>query len=129
MSLRTQAEADLESTLEASQDFGLPIVLTDPTGNVSSGLTAAAGDIGATIDPDTGIPVSGRRALLTVRIQTLTDQGFTTLPEGIQAATGSPWTVAFAGPSSGTQLYKVKRSMPDRTLGVVTMDLEFWRVI
>jgi len=129
MSLRTQAEADLASTLEASQDFGFPIVLTDPSGNVSNGLMASAGDIGASIDPDTGMPVSGRRALLTVRMATLTAQGFTTLPEGVQAATASPWIVAFAGPSSGTQLYKVKRSMPDRTLGIVTMDLEFWRVV
>jgi len=129
MSLRTQAEADLASTLEASQDFGFPIVLTDPAGTVSSGLMACCGDIGASIDPDTGMPVSGRTALLTVRMSTLTAQGFTTIPEGVQLATSSPWVVAFASVSSGTQLYKVKRSMPDRTLGLVTMHLEFWRTL
>ncbi len=127
MSLRVQAEADLAVTLEASGDFGEPFVLTDPAGFESATqLYGAVGDIGQVIDPDTGQAVSGRHATLTARIATLTAAGYTSLPEGIADASSPPWLAAFAGVSTVSQTYKVKASMPDRTLGVVTMVLEFW---
>ncbi len=127
MSLRTQAEADLASTLEAPGDFGFPFTLTAPDGTTSPDLLGQTGDIGTLIDPDTGLAVSGRHAHLTVRISSLVAAGFTDLPRGIADLTSDPWVVTFDDLAANTQLWKVEQSMPDRTLGVVAMVLEFWK--
>ena len=128
MSLRAQAEADLAVTLEAATDFGQPFTLTDPAGFSSvEQLYGAAGDIGQVIDPETGIAVSGRHATLTARMSTLTAAGYSALPEGIASTATPPWLVEFAGASTAAQKYKVKASLPDRTLGLVTLILEFWK--
>lgn len=128
MGLRAQAEADLSTTLEAPEGFGDPFTLTDPGGFASATqLYGRTADIGATIDVDTGQPVTGRQATLTARISTLLAAGYSGLPVAVAGATGRPWLVSFAGPSSPAQLYKVKESRPDRALGVVTLILEFWK--
>ena len=127
MSLRVQAEADLAVTLEASSDFGDPFTLTDPAGFASATqLYGRVGDIGQLVDPDTGQAVSGRHATLVARLATLTAAGYSDLPEGIADETSAPWLATFAGVSTPAQTYKVKTSFPDRSLGVVTMLLEFW---
>lgn len=128
MSLRAQAETDLAVTLEASGDFGWPIVLTDPAGFVGTEqLYAQTGDIGVLIDPDTGMAVTGRKATCTVRMASLTAAGFTSLPFSVPETTGKPWLVAFDTPSDVSQTYKIKQAWPDRTLGVVVLVLEFWK--
>lgn len=123
MGLRAQAEVDLAATLEAPGDFGESFTLTDPLGFESaSQLYGRTGDIGAEIDADTGQLVSGRLATLSARISTLLAAGYSGLPVNVANDLGQPWRVAFGGRS-----YKVKQSMPDRTLGVVTLVLEFWK--
>ena len=135
MSLRTQAEADLAVTLEASGDFGFPFQITDPAGLSSPVLGNAAvlhgqsGDIGVALDPDTGIAVSGRTAHLAVRISSLVTAGFTDIPHGIADVTADPWLVNFADLAGNVQQWKVKRSEPDRTLGIVTLIITFWKVL
>jgi hypothetical protein len=126
MGVREQAEADLAVTLEAPGDFGVPIVLRDPTGFDCGGqpIYGQSGDIGLLIDPDTGLAVTGRSAHVAVRISTLTHAGYTTLPRAIPDAGSSPWLVTFSG-----QTFKVKEARPDRTLGIVTMIVEFWRAL
>lgn len=130
MSLRAQAETDLASTLEAIGDFGLAFTITDPAGLTSSALVGQSGDIAALIDPDTGQAVTGRLAHLVVRISSfLTDPaGFTDLPVGIADQNTLPWVVSFLGVSTPAFLWKVKHSRPDRTLGIVTLVLEFYEV-
>ena len=127
MSLRVQAEADLAVTLEAPGDFGEPFTLTDPADFESATqLYGTVGDIGFLIDPDTGQGVSGRHATLTLRISTILAAGYPGLPEGIADKALKPWLVEFAGIATPAQKFKVMQSFPDRTLGVVTMSLEFW---
>jgi len=127
MSLRTQAELDLATVLEASSDFGHPFTLTDPAG-FSSGvqLYGATGDIGQLIDPETGQAVTGRHAALTVRMASLTANGYSSFPVSVADAAGLPWVVEFAGVSTAAQKYKVKQAWPDKTLGIITMVLELW---
>lgn len=126
MGLRVQAEADLGSTLEALGDFGFAFTLEDPSGTTAN-LVGMTGDIGIAIDPDTGIAVSGPHGTLTARISSMLTAGFTTLPEGVADPLSRPWVVTFNSINGVIQRWKVKRSMPDRTIGVVHMDLEFWK--
>ena len=131
MSLRTQAEADLAVSLEASGDFGHPFTLTDPAGFASAEqLYGGVTDIGQVIDPELGIAVTGRHVMLLARISTLIDAGYTGLPEGIADEASAPWIAEFAPLSdpSTPQKYKVKSSAPDETIGVVRLILEFWAV-
>ena len=116
MSLRAQAEADLQSTFETDSGFGVPVTVTDPDGFTGTEqLYGNTGDIGEVIDPDLGIAVSGRLAHVTLRLSSLMAAGFTDMPRGIAEASVKPWIVSFAGPSTPALTYKVKSSRPDRT--------------
>ncbi len=128
MGLRAQAELDLGQTLESPADWGVAFTLADPVGFTGTEpLFGASGDIGRLVDPDTGQGVTGRHATLTVRIASLQAAGFAELPEGIADGAARPWVVGFPGASTPSQLYKVKQAHPDRTLGVVSMVVEFYR--
>ncbi|MEE9393699.1 MAG: hypothetical protein V3W41_14445 [Planctomycetota bacterium] len=130
-----QAEADLAATLEAPGDFGFPLVLTDPSGTQSpaagqpGALSGQSADIGTRIDPDTGMPVSGRTSHVALRISSLVTAGFTDLPRAVADAGSDPWIVSFEDLAGNEQAWKVKSSMPDRTLGLVTAELEFWKTL
>lgn len=118
--LRDQAERDLGSILEAPGDWGVPLVLTDPANFTGTKqLYGRTGDVGMYLDPDTGVTVTGRYATATVRLSTLTANGFTSVPRAIADATSKPWRVTYDG-----LVRKVKASQPDYTAGVVMMILE-----
>lgn len=123
MGLHDQAELDLGQVLESETDWGVPITLTNPAGfSGSEALTGSSQDIGRLIDPDTGQGVSGRQATVELRLSSLTAAGFTELPLAIADTALKPWVVGFAGLT-----FKVKESHPDRTSGVISLILEFWR--
>lgn len=123
MGLREQAEADLAFILEDSVlGFGWDINLTDPVG-LSEDLVGFSGDISLTIDPETGVPVSGQLAHVSLRITTLKALGFE-LPRGIIDASSKPWVVRFNDIDGVPRTYKVQESNPDQTLGVIVCILE-----
>jgi hypothetical protein len=127
MSLTAQAEADLAVTLEAASDFGTVVTLTDPAGFTGTAtIRGRVGDVGQVLDPDTGQAVTARHATCTLRLTSLTAAGFSSIPVAVADESLKPWLVAFATPSAPLQTYKVKQAHPDRTLGVVTMVLEFY---
>jgi hypothetical protein len=121
LGLRAQATADLALTLGDSSHFRQPFTLTDPSGTVSGTIYGATGDIGTTIDSNTGLPVTGRSASLSVQIAVIEAEGFATLPEGVPSGITPPWIAVIDGLA-----YKVKQARPDRTLGLITMILEFY---
>lgn len=126
MGLREIAEQDLGFILEGdAQGFRWPITVTDPDGNVSSGLYGFSDDIAQVIDPDTGQAVSGRLASVSLRISSLALQGLG-LPVGIVDASLKPWLVAFDDINGNAFTFKVQESNPDRTLGNVVCLLEFY---
>ena len=122
-SLRAQAAADLATTLEG--DWGVPVLVTAPDGKTAT-LDAQSGDIGVLIDPDTGVPVAGRRAHVTLRLSSLAAAGFDGLPEGRVAVEGIPWRVKFDDLAGGSHEFAVRHTWPDRSLGVVTCLVEHW---
>ncbi len=126
MSLRQLAELDLATILEDGVGgFGWPITITDPSGTVGT-LTGFSDDIGQIIDPDTGQVVSGRLALVSLRISSLTIAGLG-LPQGIADTASKPWVVEFNDINGSPFKFKVSQSNPDRALGVVTCVLELYQ--
>ena len=120
MSLRQQAERDLAATLEAPGDFGWPIALSAPDGTTHD-FTGSSSDIALTIDPETGGFVTGRRASVMLRIASLLAV-FDSLPVAI--AQGTPWIATVRDITGAVGTFRIVDSMPDRTLGVVTLALE-----
>ena len=127
MGLRETAEADLGLILEdSSTGFGWPITVTDPAGKAES-LVGFSGDIAQAIDPDTGQAVSGRLAMVSLRISSLLAAGFTDIPQGVASTTSKPWLITFDDINGNSFTFKVQQSNPDRTLGLVKCILELWQ--
>lgn len=126
MSLRRRAEQDLGVILENDvRGFGWALVLTDPDGNSSQELVGSSGDVSLLIDPETGQAVKGRRALVTLRISSLAEQGFE-IPEHVSDSNERPWLVRFEDLQLNSYTFKIVSSDPDRTLGAVTCALELF---
>lgn len=128
MGLRQIAEADLGLILEDKiTGFGYAITITDPSGNSGTGpLTGFSDDISQIIDPDTGQAVSGRLAIVALRISSITAAGLA-LPVGIADATIKPWLVEFDDINGNPFKFKVAQSNPDRALGMVILILELYQ--
>lgn len=127
MGLREIAEQDLGFILEGDENgFRWPITVTDPDGNVSSGLYGFSDDISQVIDPDTGQAVSGRLASVSLRISSLALQGLG-IPVAIADSSRKPWLVAFDDINGNAFTFKVQESNPDRTLGNVVCILELYQ--
>jgi hypothetical protein len=126
MGLREIAEADLAVTLEDTAGFGWPITITDP-GGFALQLTGQSDDIAQTIDPDTGLIVSGRRASVAVRLKALYDGGLS-IPQGIVDEASRPWLVQFEDINGLPYNFKVVQSNPDRALGLVTLILGAYKL-
>ena len=125
MSIRDQIQKDLDVTLSNTQGFGNGFTLTDPSG-AQGNFIGQTGDIGELIDPDTGLAVSGRLAFAVVAIGDLQLSGLTGFPIGISDKNSKPWLCEFGAPATSDQCYKVKSTMPDRTVGVIKMILELY---
>ena len=122
MSLRQQANADMIAIVESVTDFGWPITVTSPAG-VSLAMVGLSTDIGVTMDPQTGMPISGRKASVALAIASLIAGGLD-IPRGIADRTSKPWRVTFADIGGTSHTFKVVESAPDRAAGLVTLLLE-----
>lgn len=126
MGLREQAAADLKAILEdRTGGFGWDLTLTDPAG-VSAALVGLSTDIGLTLDPDTGMAISGRRASVALRIASLTAAGLG-IPTGISDQASKPWLVTFDDVDGGAHTFKVIEAQPDRAIGAVVCLLEAYK--
>jgi len=123
MSLRQVAGEDLIKIIGGG--FGWNITITNPAG-ISAAVTGFANDIAQSIDPDTGLIVSGRIITVALSLKSLEDAGFTALPEGISEATQKPWLIDFADIRGNLHNFAVIGSHPDRALGLVTCELELY---
>lgn len=122
MTLRFLATDDLNAI--TTMDFNMPIVVTNPAGMTKT-VQGFTNDIARIIDPDTGQIVSGRLATVAISIRSLTAQGLG-LPQGIEDMAIKPWVVMFSDVDANEYTFKVLASNPDRALGIVTCELEFY---
>ena len=121
------AQQDKAFTLKDSEfGFGTVITLTDPD-LLSADVTGRANDIFLSIDPDTGVAVSGRSATIAVDMKELEDKGFSSLPANQTDKTKKPWIVEYTDQLGKDYAFKVLEGNPDRTLGIVLCTLEFYK--
>jgi hypothetical protein len=80
-------------------------------------------DIADLIDPETGMAVSGRQAEVTLSFDSLKAVGLDH-PAYVADGSGKPWTVRFDDIEGTSHIFKVMRSAPDRTMGLVLCYLE-----
>lgn len=102
--------------------FAWSLVVTDPDGR-SARTAGFATDIADLIDPETGQAISGRQAEVSLSTQSLSDAGLEH-PAYVAGAEGKPWTIRFDDIEGKSHTFKVMRSAPDRTLGIVLCYLE-----
>lgn len=127
MSLRAVAEADLATILEDDVfGFAWPITLTDPDGLVSVDLKGRSNDVRQVIDPDMGQQVTVRTVSVSLRISTLIAQGFTDLPRNVLDTGTLPWVVTFDDINGASYTFRVIEGFPDRTLGIITCELDLY---
>lgn len=121
MGLREQAESDLSGILENTEDFGWGVTLISPAGEVQQ-LTGSTTDIAFLIDPDTGQAISGRQASVTLRRSSLNQD-----PIGVSDSSIKPWRVTFDSINGEEYTFKIVKSHPDRTLGIISCILEAYK--
>lgn len=122
MGLRQQARADTHAILSDADGFAWPVVVTDPDGKKAR-LSGFSTDIADLIDLETGQAVSGRQAEVALSMQSLCTVGLEH-PAYIADGEGKPWTVAFEDIQGKPHTFKVMRTAPDRTVGLVLCYLE-----
>lgn len=128
MGLREQAAVDLRTILNDEDGFAWEIAITNPDG-VCDTVRGFSTDIAETIDPDTGMAVSGRLVSVALSIRDLEElECYETfgLPQGIADTTIKPWVVVFKDILGKEHTFKVQESHPDRALGIVTCMLEVY---
>lgn len=118
--LRDLAERDLRAILHDKAGFSWPLHLRNPEG-ADLALCGFSNDVEQTIDRDTGLPIVGREAHVTIAMRDVLDFGE---PQGINNATRKPWVVIFDDILGRSQTFKVKQALPDRALGVIVCFLE-----
>lgn len=125
MSLWDIATADAARIIQSvSGGFARPATFTDPAGN-SATINANCQDISQSIDPDTGIMVSGRYATVVLSLAALHATGLGT-PIGIASQSTKPWLVSFAGADGIAKTFKVFQTSPDDN-GLFTCKLELYQ--
>jgi hypothetical protein len=107
-------------------DLGMawPLTVIDPDG-VSVDMEGLSQDISELIDPNTGAAISGRLASVALRVATLAYEGLV-IPEGVMDESVRPWIVRFDSINGVRAAFKVVRTKPDRTIGLVVCMLEHY---
>ena len=121
MGLRAQAAADAKAILnDAVGGAGWNLSLFDPASPaVAVPFVGFVNDISLTIDPDTNEYVSGRRVTVALSLIDVEAAGLSGMPDAVADTTGRPWVVEFDDAT-----WKVARSMPDRTVDILLLELE-----
>jgi hypothetical protein len=122
--LRDDAAAFTREILEDDDGFSQAIDVWNPAGEKLS-LKGFAKYVGQTLDPGTGLLVSGMASSVTLPLGALVDGGFE-MPMGELDQRKAVWVVEFANADGKAMRFKVKQTHPDRTLGVVVCQLEHW---
>jgi hypothetical protein len=104
--------------------FGQVVTVTDPFGKEldAKGFSKSISQV---IDPQTGMMVSGKYVSVTLPIGVFVDAGWG-LPRGTNSPDEVPWVVSFADVAGVVSRFKVRETMPDRTLGTIVCVLEDW---
>ena len=114
MSLLEQAKRDTAVVLEDDSTWGAEVSVRNPAGE-SQSFNGQFTDVHLSVDPETGLTISGRNVSVVLSIASLMSK-FGELP--VNKPSGRPWVV-----TKGAETFKVIDSMPDATLGQVQLKL------
>lgn len=126
MGLRADAAADMREIHEDTDDFGWPVTLTDPSDS-SAPLVGLSNDVEGTIDPETGMLISGRSASVSLPMQSIIAAGLG-IPVGISGPNSRPWVVVFDDILGTSRTFKVTKTRPDYGLGNILLIIETYNV-
>ena len=118
MGLRSIASEDMKTILSDVDGFSWAIKVISPD-SVELETLGFSNDISQSIDPDTGMLVSGRVASIALPISDFDNAGLK-LPRNISNETSLPWVVKFDDINGNQGTFKVIQSNPDRGLGLIT---------
>jgi hypothetical protein len=125
VSLRDLAAADAKAIIEDDVGgFATTVTLTSPD-NETAEVKATVADIGQSIDPNTGLAVSGRKATAAFSKATLLQLGFDI--RGTSDGARRPWVVVYTDVVGCERNYKVNEVLPDSELGITVCILESYR--
>lgn len=113
--LEQTAAADLRSILEDETAFGRRVLVTAPNG-ASAELVGLVNDISQTIDPETGMLVSGRSSTLTISLVSIRAAGLPE-PRAVQERGLDPWTVELLDGEFEQRHFVINSVRPDRSFG------------
>lgn len=122
MGLRQQARLDTKMILSDRHGFSWPVVVTDPDGRKAC-IQGFSTDIADLIDPETGQAISGRQAEVSLSMDSLKNVGMAH-PAYVADEGSKPWVMSFKDAEGVSHTFKVMRSAPDRTVGLVLCFLE-----
>ena len=123
MGLLETAAVDLAEILQDDGDsgFAVPIKVVNPE-NRKATIKGLATDIGFTINPETGQPISGQKISIALPLRACVAAGLGE-PTGIADSSSRFWKVTFTLPTGVEHTYKITSTMPDK-LGVIVCFLE-----
>ena len=122
MSLLDRVQKDSQRILNSEKfGFSTPLVLTDPS-ETAHDLKGIVSVIHNLIDPDTGQPVSGFLATVSLNALDLRDKGID-MPEGEMDSNSKPWKVQTTVVGGVQISTKVTRVAQDETNGNILIDL------
>lgn len=120
--LREVARQDARRILGDADGFAWPLTVTDPDGRKGC-INGFSSDVGELIDAQTGVAISGRQVEVTLHVDDLNRLGFGH-PEYIASEEGKPWLIEFPDIEGTPGAFKVMRTAPDLTTGVILCFLE-----
>lgn len=123
MSLLAEAALDLRSFLEdVDHGFGVRVSVVSPD-QVQATVTGYSADVGRSMDPETGLAVSGRMAHITVPTAQMLES-FGEIPDGSPDSSQKPWLATVSLPGHPEeQTFRIFRTEPDK-LGCIVCYLE-----
>lgn len=127
MTLQDDLTADTKAILEDDiTGFGWPMTVTNPVG-FSAQFVGQYTDIAEAIDPETGQSVSSRTVTVALMISSLLASELG-IPQGVSDKTQRPWVVELTDRNGSDHRFKVMSTKPDASMGVVVLELEFFRL-
>ena len=127
MSLLDRVQADAQTIMNSTRmGFSSAVTLTDPDSNEYS-INGIVSIIHNLIDPDTGQPVSGFLATISINAKDLNDLDID-VPEGEMSESSRPWLITHTDQFDTEQTMKISRSAPDETVGNILCDLVAYEV-
>jgi hypothetical protein len=116
LNLRVQIEEDLATTLESADDFGLPVILISPDGEIQEVNGQILYDT-QKIDPETGLDMIVHKPVVTLRRSSLTR-----IPAG-----GEKWGIRIPetpDPDADKTLHMLEQAPEDgRSIGYIKLYL------